>query len=188
MKTTIAVSVLWLALLGGCVSNETEEPNPRQSSQQTAAAHPPVPNTHRLPELGGCSGRSAGAFSGKRVLVAIQARPCVVRSHKPPQVKLFNLGEASIGYGPAYMIEKRTPDGWMWINRGAVFTQPLFTLAPFDQTPAQALVILGKDSSMVQLTPGVYRVTKRVQEISGDTPTPHIAVTARFTVAEDRDG
>lgn len=108
--------------------------------------------------------------------------PCRVVPGEPPRAVLENIGNATVGYGPGFKLEKRTDEGWRWINRRQAFTLPLFYLRPGETGKPEVLAVYLESPKPMALEPAMYRVTKGLQPTPGKPRPPTMGVAAVFRV------
>ena len=131
-----------------------------------------------------CAGTATASVSGELRRVRMQVTPCRVVSGKAPRLVLTNLGEAPVGYGPGFRLERKTSEGWRWINRRQAFPLPLIYLGPGERSEPETVAVYYDEPDPVALAPGLYRVTKGVQLTPGRPRPPTMEVSATFRVTD----
>lgn len=150
----------------------------------------PIPVVLVLLLLALPAGREAAASSlatGKRTArVDLRVFPTAVDIAQAPRAVLVNTGEVTIEANYIFKLERKTDDGWRWINRRQGWILPLLFLEPGETSRPQRIGIWRTNPDFercprsepccirIVLRPGLYRVTKgaRVgarQLISGAT-------------------
>jgi hypothetical protein len=102
----------------------------------------------------------------------LRVYPTAVDVADTPRFVLANTGAVSLSYGTPYKLERRTSDGWRWINRRQAWTLPLLSLAPGETSRPGPIAVYRVNPKArcphssepcclrVPLRPGLYRVTK----------------------------
>jgi hypothetical protein len=162
-KALVAIGAV--VLFAGCTGagGSTESP-------PASAGHGSAENVASRPQSR-CVDRSGS--------VRLEVSPCVVASGENPHIVLINDGPGTVSYNPPFKLERMTDSGWRWINRNQAFTLPLFGLGPGKRSGPESVAIYRGTPNPVELTPGVYRVSRGVG-VSGSTV--HLRV--RFRVVE----
>ena len=111
--------------------------------------------------------------------VELRVYPGAVDPAEIPHFLLVNTGEVGLTYGTSYKLERRTTDGWRWINRRQGWRAPLLALMPGETTRPEAIGIVRPNAEFqrcprsepccirVVLRPGRYRVTKSFDSAVG---------------------
>jgi hypothetical protein len=113
------------------------------------------------------------ASAGKRSPEAeLHVYPTVVKPGEAPRAILVNTGDRALVSGYGYTLERRTSEGWRWINRHHGVILVLLFLEPGESTRPEPIGIYrpaprrqrcdgsGCVCLRVPLRPGLYRVTK----------------------------
>ena len=102
----------------------------------------------------------------------LRVYPTVVKPGEAPRATLVNTGDAALVSGYGYTLERRTSEGWRWINRHQGVILVLLFLEPGESTRPEPVGIYrpaprrpgcrgpGCVCIRVPLRPGLYRVTK----------------------------
>ncbi len=122
------------------------------------------------------AGREAAASSpatGKRpARVDLLVFPTGVDVGQAPRAVLINTGEVLIETNYVFRLERKTDDGWRWINRRQAWILPLLFLEPGETSRPVRIGIWrtnpdfercprsGPCCIRIVLRPGLYRVTK----------------------------
>ncbi len=174
------VAVLAATALAACTAGGQAE-TPRIGSPATSSpdSSPRVnPESH-------CSGTASASVNRKLRRVRIELTPCQVVPGEASRAVLRNIGKSTVGYGPGFKLERKTRDGWRWINKRQAFPLPLFYLKPgHSSEPEPISVYLDKPQPLV-LQPGLYRVTKTIDLTPGEPRPPRVEVRARFRVVAE---
>ena len=132
---------------------------------------------------GPCVGMSKAPVGNETKKVRLEIRPCPSKTTSAPKLFLINIGGGRLGYGPGFKLERKTDDGWRWVNRRQAFELPLIYLPPgATSKPEPIEVYLGRPQP-VELKPGTYRVTKTLQLTPGKARPPTMAVRATFRLS-----
>jgi hypothetical protein len=176
MKKTLALCTLALVTLVACGT-----PSPRPTNQADESGV----ETRRDPRRKtSCSSTAAESVNGIHQRVKLEVKPCHVASGKTPKAILVNIGQAALGYGPGFTLERRTPRGWRRINRRQGFPLPLMYLHPGERSDPERIAVYFSDPEPIDLVPGVYRVTKGLQLTPGKARPPVMGVDVTFRIAD----
>jgi hypothetical protein len=134
------------------------------------------------PGPSGCTGQARTSFEGKRMAIRLRITPCRVVVGDAPKVVLVNVGDGELGYTFGFKLERRTEQGWRWVNKRQGFLLPLFYLAAGKRSDPESLDVYFNEPKPVELWPGLYRVTKGVDLAPGTPRPPTMDVTATFQV------
>jgi hypothetical protein len=171
------VVALALALSTGACTNsllEAERGAPANDASRAVVA--------RRDRVSRCAGVAAETINGKTRRVRIEVAPCRVGPDETARMVLVNIGEATVGYGPSFALERRTAAGWRRINRRQGFPLPLLWLEPGDRSDPEPIAVYFSRPNPIELPPGLYRVTKGVDLTPGRPRPPTMVVSARFHV------
>jgi hypothetical protein len=114
--------------------------------------------------------------------VQLQIAPCRVVVGDAPKAVLVNVGDGELGHTFGFKLERRTDEGWRWINKRQAFALPLFYLAPNARSDPESLAVYFDKPKPIELRPGLYRVTKGVDLAPGKPRPPTMSVGATFRV------
>jgi hypothetical protein len=89
----------------------------------------------------GCSGQARTSFEGKRMAIRLLITPCRVVVGDAPKVVLVNVGDGELGYTFGFKLERRTDQGWRWVNKRQAFRLPLFYLAAGKRSDPESLAL-----------------------------------------------
>jgi hypothetical protein len=150
--------------------------------------------------------QSSPAFTSKGVAVAdigkrkarveLRVIPTVVGITQVPRAVLVNSGALTVEYSHIFKLERKTIAGWRWINRRQAWILPLLFLRPGESSRPQPIGVwrVNPQASRcprspepcclrVVLRPGLYRVTKAAEIVTGGAGAPQFVVRATFRVS-----
>jgi hypothetical protein len=151
--TAIAVALV----LAACQSSSDQSPEARPGSTTSTTMNDAAPRTEDR-----CSAAAAGSRDGKEARVRMVVTPCRVEPGQAPNLVLINDGETSIAYAPPFVLERKTAQGWRWINKRQGFNMPLYGLGPGHRSRPELVALYLRTPTPIRLEPGTYRVTKSV--------------------------
>lgn len=114
--------------------------------------------------------------------IRLRIAPCRVVVGGAPKAVLINIGDGELGYGLGFKLERRTSEGWHWVNKRQAFRLPLFYLAPGERSDPESLAVYFNKPEPIELRPGLYRVTNGVDLAPGRPRPPTMEVKATFRV------
>jgi hypothetical protein len=135
------------------------------------------------------------AAASPRVPVELHVFPAAVDSVQAPRVVLVNTGDRSVSYGYGYKLERKTREGWRWINRRQASPLVILVLKPGKSAEPERIGIYRPNPKArcphtsepcclrVPLRRGLYRVTK---DVSLDAR--QLTVRATFRVLDRQTG
>ena len=129
-----------------------------------------------------CRGETSTSFNGDEKRVRLRIVPCTIVSGRAPKAVLVNIGEGELGHSFGFKLERRTAEGWRWINRRQGFPLPLIYLRPDERSDPESLAVYFDEPRPIVLRPGLYRVAKSVDLAPGTPRPPTMSVTATFRV------
>jgi hypothetical protein len=176
MMTRASINAVTMALLLSACAQGVPTGVPEAAQQRTPSSKSGDSSS------AACKGTATKSVDGKPRKVHMEVTPCRVPSKETPQLALENVGKSTVGYAPAFTLEKKTRGGWRWINRRQAFTEPLFYLEPGERSDPQPIAVYLSSPKPIPLHPGVYRVTKGIDLTPGEPRPPTMAVSARFRV------
>jgi hypothetical protein len=145
------------------------------------------------------TGSSTGAADlGQRAApVELRISPAVVEIKHMPRATLVNTGNATVQSSHIFKLERKTIAGWRWINRRQAWRLPVLFLEPGQGTHPQPIGIWRANPEVsrcpraqrpccirVLLRPGLYRVTKAAELVTGRNRGRDLIVRATFRVVE----
>jgi hypothetical protein len=136
------------------------------------------------PPQTGCSGTASKSLNGREREVRLVVRPCRVAPGETAKLVLINDGEATLGHSFGFSLEKRTTAGWRWINKRQAFPLPLFYLRPGKKSEPEPIAVYFDKPTPLQLSPGLYRVTKDLDLAPGTPRPPTMTVRSRLQVID----
>jgi hypothetical protein len=181
MKSALALVTLSLFALIACTSDNPEGP----ASEATGPPDVVSRNDSARNSSGSstrCTGQTATSFEGKRVATRLRITPCRVVVGDAPKAVLVNIGDGELGYGFGFKLDRRTDQGWRWINKRQGFPLPLFFLAPDARSDPESLAVYINQPKPIELRAGLYRVTKSVDLTPGKPRPPTMEIRAAFRV------
>jgi len=180
MRRLLGFGLLWVLAFSGCTSDSPRsgtETGPSDAAQQSEAPKPGQVNL-----VGVSTGDATTFFDSRRMSMRLRITPSRVAQGEAPEAVLINTGEGELGYSFGFKMERKTDDGWRWINRRQGFPLPLFYLAASERSGAESLAVYFDEPEPVVFRPGLYRVTKSVVLMPGQPHPPTMKVRARFRV------
>ena len=145
-----------LAMIGLIACTSGGSPETPTAGEETPALRP-----ENAPE-DICSGRAESSVDGTRKAVRMEISPCHATADQAASLVLTNTGKGRLGYAPGFKLERKTVDGWRWVNRKQGFNLPLFYLGAGKHSDPESLAVYIHDPEPIELDPGLYRVTKGV--------------------------
>lgn len=135
-----------------------------------------------------CVGKAETILDGEAQRVEMRVSPCSAEPGAEFTYVLKNTGDAELGYGPGFKLERATQSGWRWVNRKQGFRRPLFYLAPGEASEPEAIEVYINSPEPLALKPGLYRVSTSLQLTPGQMRPPTMTVKVEFEIgvgAED---
>jgi hypothetical protein len=175
MRVGSLVSVTVVGLLASC----TTYAGPIEGSQDGRQSP-----TVRVGATGDsrCFSSASETLNGLRKRVRMEVYPCRVDEDDVSRLVLTNTGEGWLGYTFGFKLEKKTSEGWRWINRRQAFPLPLILLRVGQQSGPERIEVYFSKPRPERLTPGRYRVTKGLDLTPGKLRPPTMSVSAQFMV------
>ena len=178
MRRIPLLAMSFLVMVGACTADSR---SPSQNAEAPDISE--VGESLRVGREDKCAGDAKAPMNGPTRRVRIEITPCRVESGETPTAVLTNIGRAPLGYGPGFVLERRTAHAWRWINRRQAFPLPLFRLPAGERSDPEQIAVYFSTLQPVELKPGLYRVSKGVQLGQGVQP-PTLTVHARFRVID----
>jgi hypothetical protein len=180
MKGPLAVTTLLMAASMACAPADRIGSPPEVSASHVVSREPAGRGGSASKTR--CSGRTSRSFDGTQMAVRVRVRPCTVSLGEAPTALLKNVGEGELGYGFGFKLERKTTEGWRWVNRRQAFRLPLFHLPPGVRSDPESLAVYYDEPTPIELPAGWYRVTKTVTLAPGEPRPPVMGVRVTFRV------
>lgn len=184
MRRLLAFCLLCVLAVAACTSADGSGASRKanQSERTARAVAKPAPRIKQTSPVVASVGEASAFYEGKRMRVRLIVTPYLVGRGDAPKAVLVNAGDAVLGYGFAFQLERKTKEGWRWINARQGFPLALLYLAPRERSEPQSLAVYFDEPAPVHLRAGRYRVTKGVDLAPGRPRPPTMTVTAHFQV------
>ena len=152
----IALVAAALIALGSCGDDEGTAPPPRTTPPETSPEPPAAGD---------------GRWSNRTRDVVLTLERKRGEPGSVMELTIENRGDERLEFGVAYRLERRTEDGWRWLNRDAAFILILKVVPPGEREVEE--ITLPED-----LSPGRYRIVKTFSVAGG----PRFDAAVRFSV------
>lgn len=177
----MSLSLLGVLALPACTSVDSRHNGGKMNPPDAAQSSESL-TSEQVDPVVVSTGEATTFFNGRNFGVLLRIRPSRVSPGEVPEAQLTNTGEGEFGYSPGFKMEKRTDNGWRWINSSQGFTRPFFYLAASERSEAESLAVYLDEPEPLEFRPGLYRVTKSVVLAPGQSRPPSMKVSAQFRV------